>query len=60
MTEKELSRDENYFPDAAPVVGDVIKVRCRGRRFDAKVAWGNWPGRNHAAGTVIPLRAEEI
>ena len=60
VTEKELSRNENYFQDAAPVVGDVINVRCRGKRFDAKVVWGNWPGRNHAAETVVPLRVEEI
>ncbi|MDN5003454.1 hypothetical protein ACFQZO_21685 [Bradyrhizobium sp. GCM10027634] len=60
MTEKELSRDENYSQDAAPVVGDVISVLCRGRRFDAKVVWGNWSGRNHEAETVVPLRVEEI
>jgi len=34
VTEKELSRGEIYLQDAAPVVGDVISVRCRGRRFD--------------------------
>ncbi len=60
VTEKELGRDENYFPDAAPVVGDVINVSCRGRRFDALVVWGNWPGRNHLAGSLVPLRVEEI
>jgi len=60
VTEKELSRAENWFQGAVPVVGDVISVRCRGRAFDAKVVWGNWPGRNHAAKTVVPLRVEEI
>ncbi len=60
VTEKDLGRDENYSSDAAPVVGDVKNVRCRGRQFDAKVVWGNWPGRTYAAGTVVPLRAEEI
>jgi hypothetical protein len=60
VTEKELSREENYFWGDVPVVGDVINVRCRGRSFDAKVVWGNWPGRNHADGTVVPLRVEEI
>jgi hypothetical protein len=60
VTEKELGRDENYSTDAAPAVGDVINVRCRGRNFDARVIWGNWPGRTHAAETVVPLRVEEI
>jgi hypothetical protein len=60
LTEKELSHDENYFQGPAPVVGDVICINCRGRSFDAKVVWGNWPGRNHAAETVVPLRVEEI
>jgi hypothetical protein len=60
VTERELSSDENYFQGAAPVVGDVINVHCRGRSFDAKVVWGNSPGRNHAAETVVPLRVEEI
>ncbi|EIG59459.1 hypothetical protein Bra1253DRAFT_04198 [Bradyrhizobium sp. WSM1253] len=60
VTEKELGRDENYFQGPAPIVGDVINVRCHGRNFDAKVVWGNWPGRNHAAETVVPLRVEEI
>ena len=44
MTEEELGRDENYFQGPAPIVGDVINVRCHGRNFDAKVVWGNWPG----------------
>jgi hypothetical protein len=60
VTEKELGADENYSSDATPVVGDVINVCCRGRHFDARVVWGNWPGRTHAAGTVVPLRVEEI
>jgi hypothetical protein len=60
VTEKELGPDENYSSDAAPVVGDMINVRCRGRDFDAKVVWGHWPGRTYAAGTVVLLRVEEI
>jgi hypothetical protein len=60
VTERELGPDENYFTAAAPVVGDVINVRCRGRDFDAKVVWGHWPGRTYAVGTVVPLRVEEI
>ena len=60
VTEKELGRDENYFQGRAPIVGDVINVRCHGRNFDARVVWGKLPGRNHAAETVVPLRVEEI
>lgn len=40
VTEKELGRDENYFQGPAPIVGDVINVRCHGRNFDAKVVLG--------------------
>ena len=60
VTEKELARDENHFLGVAPVVGDVINVRCRGRNFDAKVAWGNWPDSRYEVETVVPLRVEEI
>ncbi|MDH6258017.1 hypothetical protein M2427_001910 [Bradyrhizobium sp. BR13661] len=60
LTERELGRDENYFEGTAPVVGDVISVRCRGRDFDVRIVSGNWPGRVHAAETVVLLRAEEI
>ena len=60
VTEKELGRDENYSSDAAPIVGEVINVCCRGRNFDAKVVWGNWAGRTYPAGTVVPLRVEAV
>jgi hypothetical protein len=60
VTERELRPDENYFQGAAPVVGDVIKVRCRDRIFDAKVVWGNWRGREHGAEVIVPLRVQEI
>jgi hypothetical protein len=60
VTEAELRPDENYFQGPVPVVGDVINVRCRGRSFTAKVIWGNWPGRNDAADTLVPLRVEEV
>jgi hypothetical protein len=62
VTEPELQSDENRFEGPAPVVGDKITVICRGRKFEARVIWGNWPEReiNLEAGTVIPLRVEEI
>jgi hypothetical protein len=62
VTERELQPDENRFEGQAPVVGDKITVICRGRKFEARVIWGNWPEReiNLEAGTVIPLRVEEI
>jgi hypothetical protein len=60
VTERELRRDENLFEGAAPVVGNTINVTCRGRTFEAKVIWGNWPGRDsEPIGTIIPLRVEE-
>jgi hypothetical protein len=40
VTEQELGRDENYFRGPAPIVGDVINVRCHGRNFNARVVWG--------------------
>ena len=46
VTERELRSDENLFQGQAPVVGDKINVTCRGRSFEARVIWGNWPGRN--------------
>jgi hypothetical protein len=63
VTERELRRDENFFEESpAPVVGDEMTVTCRGRTFQARVMWGNWPGleAKHEKGTVIPLRVEEI
>ena len=62
VTEKELCPNENSFEGVAPVVGDVLKVHCRGRTFDAKVIWGNWPGRNENRpdDVVVPLRVEEL
>ena len=60
VTERELTRDENFFPGPAPVVGDKLMVTCRGRTFETRVVWGNWPGREHAETTVVPLRVEEI
>jgi hypothetical protein len=60
VTERELRRDENYSEGPAPVVGDEITVRCRGRSFRAKVVWGNWPERAHGPNEVVPLRVEEI
>jgi hypothetical protein len=61
VTERELRPDENFFEGAAPVVGDKLRVMCRGREFEAKVIWGNWPGREEGreANTVVPLRVEE-
>jgi hypothetical protein len=46
VTEGELRPDENVFEGPAPVVGDRLRVACRGREFEAEVIWGNWPGRN--------------
>jgi len=68
VTEKELGRDANFSKETAPVVGDEITVSCRGRKFQARVIWGNWPGHDAWAGheakrpvdPVVPLRVEEI
>jgi hypothetical protein len=61
VTERELRHDENFFPGPAPVVGDKMMVTCRGRKFEARVVWGNWPGRGpYDEATVVPLRVEEI
>jgi hypothetical protein len=59
LTERELSPDENRFEGPAPVVGDVLTVTANGRRFDAKVIWGNWPGREHGD-VEVPIRVEEL
>ena len=62
VTERELRRDENMFDGSAPVVGDKMMVACRGRTFEAKVIWGNWPGRNDGRdpSLIVPLRVEEL
>lgn len=62
VTERELRADENLFEGPAPVVGDKLTVVCRGRSFEAKVIWGNWPERerDRAQSEVVPLRVEEI
>ena len=60
VTEAELREDENRFDGPAPVVGDVIEVACRGRRFMAEIVSGNWPGRIHSEESVVPLRVAEV
>ena len=61
VTERELRHDENLFEGPAPVVGDKMTVVCRGRKFEARVIWGNGPGREiNEKATIIPLRVEEI
>ena len=61
VTERELSPTENLFEGTPPVVGDTLKVSCRGREFIAKVVWGNWPGRSYQLPhPVLPLRVEEV
>lgn len=60
VTERELRPDENHHEGPPPVVGDEVTVQCRGRTFRARVVWGNWPGRAHDAGRIVPLRVEEI
>jgi hypothetical protein len=62
VTERELREDENLFEGPTPVVGDRITVTCRGRKFEARVIWGNWPGRESGGNEArtIPLRVEEM
>ena len=62
VTERELLPTENLFEGTVPVVGDTLRVRCRGREFPARVVWGNWPGRDMKSpyGKPHPLRVEEI
>jgi hypothetical protein len=60
VTERELGKDQNCFDGPVPVVGDLVEVECRGRRFTAKVAWGNWPGRVHPDDVIVPLRVYEL
>ena len=60
VTERELQPTENLFDGAPPVVGDTLRVSCRGREFAAKVVWGNWPDRKHDEDAVVYLRVQEI
>ncbi|WP_157218726.1 hypothetical protein [Flavisphingomonas formosensis] len=60
VTERELREDENRFYGLAPVIGDLIEVTCRGRKFMAEVVWGNPPGRSISEGVVVPLRVSEV
>lgn len=60
VTEAELREDDNLFEGPVPVVGDLIEIECRGRRFQAEVVTGNWPGRVHDADAIVPLRVAEV
>jgi hypothetical protein len=62
VPEREVLAENNYSDGEAPVVGDEIVVRCRGRTFRAKVAWGNWPKNAgiRDPNKAVPLRVEEI
>jgi hypothetical protein len=60
VTEHELREDENRFDGPVPVVGDLVDVECRGRKFKAKVVWGNWANRVQAEDAVVPLRVSEL
>jgi hypothetical protein len=44
VTEQELREDENLFDGPAPVLGDLIEVECRGRKFSATVIWDSSAG----------------
>jgi hypothetical protein len=58
--ERELRQDENRFDGPVPVVGDLIEVECRGRKFTANVVSGNWPDRVHPDDVLVPLRVFEL
>jgi hypothetical protein len=60
ITEHEPDRSIVVIDGPAPVVGDIVTADFRGRRFSAKVIWGNWQGRDHSADEIVPLRVEEI
>lgn len=62
VTDREFAPTENVFEGKAPVVGELVNVRCRGREMQAKVIWGNWPGREikRPQGKPHPLRVEEV
>ena len=60
IAEHELDQGHTYSDGPAPVVGDILTVMHQGRSFSAKVVWGNWPGRDHGADTVVQLRVNEI
>lgn len=60
VTEHELREDENRFEGRPPVVGELVEVECRGRKFQAKVIWGSWADRTHTDDAVVPLRVAEV
>jgi len=62
VPEPEVLAENNYAEGVAPVVGDIILVRCRGRSFRAKVVWGNWPVMKGIRDPQkpVPLRVEEV
>lgn len=61
VTEQELREDENCFDGPCPVVGDLVEVECRGRKFAATVIWGNWANRKLTVDdAVVPLRVAEL
>ncbi|WP_156135764.1 hypothetical protein [Novosphingobium subterraneum] len=60
VTERELREDENRFDGPPPVIGDLIEVQCRGRKFMAKVEWGSLPDRGVSNDFVVPLRVSEV
>ena len=60
VTERELRPDENLFEGLAPVVGDRLRVACRGRQFEAIVRVGRFPDRPDPDREMIyPIRVEE-
>lgn len=60
VTERELRADENLFEGLAPVAGERLKVRCRGREFEAIVLVGRFPDRPEPdQATIYPIRVEE-
>jgi hypothetical protein len=60
ITERDPQRDATVFDGPIPIVGDIITATYRGRRFSAKVIWGNWLDRPHADDVVVPLRVQEV
>jgi len=61
VTERELRSDQNLFDGQPPVKGDIVKVTCRGREFNAIVLVGRFPDRpNPGDGVIYPIRVQEI
>lgn len=62
ITEREMSPNEHVFDGPTPVVGDIISMKFRGGRLNARVIWGNWSGREglNPPDLIVPLRVEEI